>query len=598
MPATQPAPSFEPFNLDDRLLKAVALLGFDAPTPIQAQAIPALLGGRDVIGRARTGSGKTAAFGLPLLERLKDGGKQVRALVLAPTRELALQVTDALRSLVGALPVRVVTLYGGVPYGQQLRALGAGVSVVVGTPGRVLDHLERGTLDLSALELLVLDEADEMLRMGFIDDVERVLAATPAERQVALFSASMPEPIRQIAAKYLREPIEIQVEQQALSTHHITQRWLLVPDAHKPDALARVLAVEPHGATLIFSRTRAGAAEAAAALAARGLSVEALHGDLNQGARELVLTRLRSGRIDIVVATDVAARGLDVEVLSHVINLDLPTDLESYVHRIGRTGRAGRAGIATSLVSPREVGRMRYFERTLGARIEPLVVPSDAEIRGRKLARLREEIAGAFEREPAPELGEMADALSTQGGERAALLAALDVLVRARGLDLDGPADKRPPPWARPHKFPQKSGPKQRFETGRHPPRGAPAGHEVELFLPVGSSRGVRPQDIVGAIAGDAGVPGKAIGRITVEDNKTFVRVPAEIGEDLLREHKTLQLRGRGVPLSRARPGTGSGHPASGPRRPFDAGKPPRFDRPHKPKPFKSHRPKKKPDRG
>ena len=518
----------------------------------------------------------------------------MRAIVLAPTRELALQVTDALRSLVGALPVRVVTLYGGVPYGQQLRALRAGVSVVVGTPGRVLDHLERGTLDLSGVELLVLDEADEMLRMGFIDDVERVLSAAPAERQVALFSASMPEQIRRIAAKYLRGPIEIQVEQQALSTHHITQRWLVVPDAHKLDALARVLAAESHAATLIFSRTRAGAADAAAALAARGLSVEALHGDLNQGARELVLTRLRSGRIEVVVATDVAARGLDVEHLSHVINLDLPTDLESYVHRIGRTGRAGRAGVATSLVSPREVGRLRYFERALGAQIAPLAVPSDAEIRGRHLGRLREEIAGGLEREPAPELGELADALSAQGSERAALLAALDVLVRARGLDLASPADSRPPPWARPHKFPQKSGPKPRFETGRHPPRGAPAGDEVELFLPVGSSRGVRPQDIVGAIANDAGVPGKAIGRITVEDNKSFVRVPVEIGEDLLRDHRTLQLRGRGVPLSRARAHTGTGRPAGGKRRPFDATKPPRFDRSHKSKPFTAHRPKKK----
>ncbi len=598
MPATQPASSFEAFDLDVRLLNAVTALGFSAPTPIQAQAIPALLSGRDVIGRARTGSGKTAAFGLPLLERLKDGGKQVRALVLAPTRELALQVTDALRSLTGALPVRIVTLYGGVPYGQQLRALGAGVSVVVGTPGRVLDHLDRGTLDLSAIELLVLDEADEMLRMGFIDDVERVLAATPAERQVALFSASMPEPIRHIATKYLRNPAEIQVEQQALSTHHITQRWLLVPDAHKPDALARVLAAEPHGATLIFSRTRAGAAEAAGALAARGLSVEALHGDLNQGARELVLTRLRSGRIDIVVATDVAARGLDVEHLSHVINLDLPTDLESYVHRIGRTGRAGREGVATSLVSPREVGRMRYFERALGARIAPLHVPTDAEIRDRHLARLREEIAGAFERAPAPELGEMADALSAQGGDRAALLATLDMLVRARGLHLEGPADKRPPPWARPHRFPQKPGPKPRFETGRRPPRAAPAGDEVELFLPVGSARGVRPQDIVGAIAGDTGVPGKAIGRITVEDNKSFVRVPAVIGEDLLRDHRTLQLRGRDVPLSRARPTPGKSRPASEKRRPFDASKPPHLDRPHKLKPFKSHKSKKKPRRG
>ncbi|HMR73488.1 MAG TPA: DEAD/DEAH box helicase, partial [Polyangiaceae bacterium] len=339
MPPPEPI-KFADFEIDPRLIATVQELGFDEPTPIQAQAIPDLLRGHDIIGRARTGSGKTAAFGLPLLERVKEGSAGVQALVLTPTRELAVQVTKALSSYATKLPVRLVTLYGGVAYGPQLSALRKGVSVVVGTPGRVLDHMHKGTLDISKLEMLVLDEADEMLRMGFIDDVEEVLSQCPVDRQIALFSATLPPPIRTIANKYLNGPIEVQVEQRAHTTKHITQRWLVVPQAHKLDALSRVLADQPHGATLIFARTRAGCADTAAALSARGFAVDALHGDLNQSARELVLNRLRNGRLDTVVATDVAARGLDLEPFNHLVNLDLPTELESYVHRIGRTGRA------------------------------------------------------------------------------------------------------------------------------------------------------------------------------------------------------------------------------------------------------------------
>ncbi|TNF29980.1 MAG: DEAD/DEAH box helicase, partial [Deltaproteobacteria bacterium] len=395
-----PEAAFDTFALDSRLREAVSSLGFTTPTPIQARAIPLLLAGRDLIGRARTGSGKTAAFGLPLLERVKSGrapGGGVRALVLAPTRELALQVTAALETYARALPVNILTVYGGAPYGRQLDALRNGVPVVVGTPGRLLDHLDRGTLDLSAVELVVIDEADEMLRMGFVEDVERLLAAAPPTRQVALFSATMPPPIREIASAYLRDPEEAQVEERALTVDHIAQRWLAVPHRFKLDALERVLRGEPRGTTLVFAKTRAGCGEVTDALLARGFAVEALSGDLDQSARERVVGRLRAGLLDLVVATDVAARGIDVEHLTHVINLDLPHDTETYVHRIGRTGRAGRDGAAISFVTPREQHRVRELERALRVQIARMEVPSDAAIADRKRDAIRADLTRAIE---------------------------------------------------------------------------------------------------------------------------------------------------------------------------------------------------------
>jgi ATP-dependent RNA helicase DeaD len=535
---------FEAFGLDPRLVSAVSKLGFEDPTPIQIEAIPLLLEGHDVVGGARTGSGKTAAFGLPLLERVKDGepGK-VRALVLTPTRELALQVTEAIRSFAKNLPVRVVTIYGGAPYPPQLEALRKGVPIVVGTPGRVIDHMDRGSLDLSGLELLVLDEADEMLRMGFIDDVERVLSATPPERQVALFSATMPDPIRRIAGKYLRTPKEVQVESEQLTTEHIEQRGLLVPERNKLDALARVLAAEPRGATLVFARTRAGCAETAAFLAERGFSVDALHGDLAQGARELVLTRLRAGRLDVVVATDVAARGLDVDVLTHVINLDLPNDPETYVHRIGRTGRAGRAGVAISMVTPRESGRVRFFQKALGVRIEPVEAPSDAEIRDARRARLRDAVIAAAEKIPGA-YGELADELLSRVEDpRSLVAAAIRVLASERGFDMSAPADDRPPSWSR-------------TTRGASRPREESyvAEDEVEVFFPIGKTRGVRPADLVGALANELNIPGHRIGKIDIGPTKSFVRLPREVAEHLLEQVKTIQIRRVDVPVTMARP--------------------------------------------
>ncbi|MEZ4221527.1 MAG: DEAD/DEAH box helicase [Polyangiaceae bacterium] len=612
MPSTEPT-TFSDFELDPRIVTTVTGLGYETPTPIQEQAIPHLLSGRDIIGRARTGSGKTAAFGLPLLERVKEGPQQVAALVLTPTRELAVQVATALAGYSKQLPVRLVTLYGGVAYGPQLAALRRGVSVVVGTPGRVLDHMARGRLDISALQLLVLDEADEMLRMGFIDDVEQVLASCPPERQIALFSATLPPPIKKIATSYLHDPIEVQVEERAHTTSHIEQRWLLVPQAHKLDALARVLADQPHGATLIFARTRAGAADAAAALAAQGLEVDALHGDLSQNAREQVLARLKGGRLFAVVATDVAARGLDVEQLTHVVNLDLPTDLDTYVHRIGRTGRAGRAGLATSLVTPMERGRLNRFARVLDTPLSQAPVPTDYEIARRRSAGLMAEVERALSLPASETVDTLSKELLERGTPQAVVSALLTALAQARGVDLDSPASREPPAWARASakKYDDRgwkadrgrgrskeaagSKAKRDGERGAKEQRGAPRGAkeqrgaqrdardrkpersnakkpygmgaatspksgrrggepEVELFLPAGESSGVRPQDVVGALAGDLGIPTEAIGRIEIERGHTLVSVPKELGKMLLDGEAGVRLRGRWVSIGKARP--------------------------------------------
>ena len=581
---TDVSPStFEGLSIDPRLIDAVGALGFESPTPIQAEAIPPLVSGRDVIGRARTGSGKTAAFGLPVLERVKAGGKSVKALLLCPTRELALQVTDALRSYAAQLPVRVVTLYGGASYGPQLKALSQGVSVVVGTPGRVLDHLERGTLDLTELELFVLDEVDEMLRMGFIDDVEKLLAATPKGRQVALFSATMPPPIKRIAKMHLNEPLIVQVESEELTTAHIAQRGVLVPNRNKLEALQRVLSAEPRGATLVFARTRAGCAEAASYLAQRGLRVDALHGDLNQQARELVVTRLRANQLDVVVATDVAARGLDVEHLTHVVNLDLPNDPETYVHRIGRTGRAGRKGVAIAFVAPSERGRIRRFQDTLGVKIERMDVPSDADILAARRARL---VASVVDAKIAPSHLALADELLADGDARELLASALKVMSADRGFDLAETADAEAPRWSRPReRAPQK--PHSHPGAPARRPGGPPAsnGEEKELFLPVGKRRGVRPGDLVGALANELGIPSGDIGRITISANASFIRVPVEVADHLIQDVRRIQIRGVEVPLVEARP---SAHPRAehaGPSKGFrKQGRPAQRPRPFRPK--------------
>jgi ATP-dependent RNA helicase DeaD len=545
---------FEAFDLDPRLVEALADLGFETPTPIQARALPPLLEGKDVLGLARTGSGKTAAFGLPLIERVKDGAHdRVRALVLCPTRELALQVSDAFQTFAAKVPVRMVTVYGGAGYGPQLAALSKGVAVVVGTPGRVLDHVRRGTLDLSSLEMLVLDEADEMLRMGFFEDVEEVLKIAPPDRQMALFSATMPPRIRDVVASQLSSPVEVRVEGKArFSVDHIAQKAMVVPERFKLDALTRVLQAEPIEAAIVFVRTRAGCASTADALASRGLAVDALHGDLNQPARERVLTRFRAGGLRFVVATDVASRGIDVERISHVINYDMPTAVEDYVHRIGRTGRAGREGTAISLVAPDQIPRVRFFQKALQARIARVELPTDAAIDRAQREALRRELAEGTSTAGAAALVETL--LGDEGDPRRLAEVAVGLLAGGRGLDLDREASDEPPDWARP----RERGDRVRPED------------EVELFFPVGRRDRVRPGDLVGALANDAGVPGARIGRVTIRESKSFVRVEREAAERLLREHGSLDVRGRSYPLARSRP---RGRFRPKPPRPFSKNK-------------------------
>ena len=543
--------TFAELPLDERLLKAIADSGYTEPTPIQAEAIPLMVAGHDIIGRARTGSGKTAAFALPMLEKVKAGGGKVRGLVLCPTRELALQVGKNLQKYGSELPVRGITVYGGASYGPQLQAFRKGVDIVVGTPGRILDHLNKGTLDLSHLEMFVLDEADEMLRMGFIDDVETILAAAPTTRQVALFSATMPEAIRRIADKYLKDIVTVQVESRAMSVDHIEQRGIVVRQGNKLDALVRILQVMPGETHLVFTRTRLNAAETAAELSRRGIKADAIHGDLAQAARERVLGRLRSKQLQVLVATDVAARGLDVDHIGHVVNMDVPTDIESYVHRIGRTGRAGRKGKATVLVTRREQFRVRRLEQVLKVVIKVVRVPTDADIARRQLDTLQQDLEALEDVDAArvvvQELLERTELSETELAARA-----LAMLAMHSDLRLDSGSTEEPE-WSKPAR------------TG---------GETVEIFMPIGRNSQVRPGDFVGALGNECGVPGNVIGRISIFPDKTFVQMPRETAEDLLDRYSRLEIRGNVVPLALGKPRDDRG-PSDGPQRP------------HKPKPWK-----------
>ena len=534
--------TFSEMGLDERLLQALEAIEFHTPTPIQAAVIHHMLSGKDVIGGARTGSGKTAAFGLPLLQQLDPEVRGVQALVVCPTRELALQVSKALQSFAAKMRVRFATVYGGAPYPPQIKALTGGASVVVGTPGRLIDHLERGNLDLSSLRTFVLD------------DVEKLLDATPQERQVALFSATMPEPIRRVAMR-LADPVEIQVEDRALSVGHIDQYWIKVPDRHKFDALVRVLQAVGAGTTLVFARTRVSCAETADALAKRGLAVDALHGDLNQPARERVLGRLRARRLSIVIATDVASRGIDVDHITHIVNYDLPPEVESYVHRIGRTSRATRRGTAISFITPREQFRLKNIQRATGSDIYPMEVPTDADIvragRGRMVEELREAMAESQDASDA--IDELIKA--HEWTERQLAEAALTLLARREDVVLGELPEEGPPDWA--HSQRKRQGDFERT-------------NEVELFIPIGHKHGLTPNEVVGALTNEAGLSGRDIGRISITPRKTFVGLSRGTMQVLLERTGSLGLRGREVPIFPARPQSepGSTPPGRGDVRP------------------------------
>lgn len=554
-PTTTPT-TFGDLGLDDRLLQAVDALGFESPTPIQAEAIPRLLTGVDLVGRARTGSGKTAAFGLSLLQRITRDAK-VRALVLAPTRELAQQVTQALRSFDPG--VRTHAIYGGTAYAPQLNALRRGVNVVVGTPGRLLDLLDRGSLDLSALEVLVLDEGDQMLQLGFLEDVERIFDATPDGRQIALFSATMPKAVSRLAERYLNEPEVLSIGGKGPSIDHIVQQYMRVPHRHKLDALIRVLDSHPGEPAIVFARTRKGTAELADALAQGGRSVDALHGDLSQAARERVLSRLKSGQIDVLIATDVAARGLDVDRLELVVNLDLPDGPENYVHRIGRTGRAGRKGTAISFVAPNQRRFVNDVERRFKVRLQELDVPSDAELVRRQRRTLEDHLESI--RDDADADADAADAIGrllATGDWTAEQIAAaaLHLLAEERGIDLGDLPEDEPPFWAR-HRRGQERGGRHwdRGQDPRHDRRGSPPRDDqaAELFIAAGRRHGIRPKDIVGALANEVGIPGGRIGKITILDGRSFVGLSPNDLDRVLRMRRSLEIRGRDAKLDRAR---------------------------------------------
>ncbi|MDQ4075261.1 MAG: DEAD/DEAH box helicase [Chloroflexota bacterium] len=523
--------SFEQLNLSEPLLQAVRDVGYESPTPIQMRSIPPLLEGRDLIGQAQTGTGKTAAFAFPILERLELDEKEVQALVLTPTRELALQVAEAIHTYskhVGQ--VYVLPVYGGQAIEKQLRRLRQGVHIVVGTPGRIMDHLRRGTLNFDALQMVVLDEADEMLRMGFLEDVEWILSQAPDELQIALFSATMPQEIRRIADRYLEDPVTVEIEQKALTVPTIEQRYLQVSERNKLDALTRILEIEVPEAVLIFTRTKVGAAELAEKLQARGYAAEPMHGDMSQSQRESVINRLRRGQIEIVVATDVAARGWDVEQISHVINYDIPYDTESYVHRIGRTGRAGREGVAILFVTPRQQRMLRDIERYTRKKIEPMRMPTKADVASRRLALFKEQILDTLrERELDPYLIFVEELAEESGCDMAEIAAAAARLARGDqplAVMLEPEPEQVPP-----------------SEDGM-----------VRLFIDAGRKSGVRPSDIVGAIANEADIPGKSIGAIDIYDRFTFVDVPAQYADQVVERMRHASIRQRDTDIRRATP--------------------------------------------
>ena len=519
--------TFASLGLSAPLLDTLAQLGYEAPTPIQARTIPALLAGRDLIGQAQTGTGKTAAFALPLLQQLDLKSKATQALVLTPTRELAMQVSEAMHSYAKKLEgVTVLPVYGGAPIFGQMKHLQRGAHVVVGTPGRLIDHLDRGTLDLAKVRMVVLDEADEMLKMGFIDEVERMLSLVPKPRQVALFSATMPEPIARIAQRHLANPERVEIEHHGISAPDIEQRFLNVAEGQKLEVLTQMLELEEADAVLIFRRTKNGAAELAEKLGGRGFVAEAMHGDMKQAERESVIRRLRGGKIDIVVATDVAARGLDVELITHVVNYDIPNDVEAYVHRIGRTGRAGRSGVATLFITPRERRMMREIERFTGTQIKPMKMPSRADVAARRIAVFKETLRKELQNGDLDLYVEVVTQLADEGpfdmADVAAAAARLAHGTRAVGAEPPAPVMAPAPPAQE---------------------------AKVRLSMAVGKRDGVRPADVVGSIANEAGISGSEIGPIEIRDEITYVSIPARHRDDVIAKLGGARFRGRPVNL-------------------------------------------------
>ena len=541
--------SFESLDLSAEVLRVLEELGYEEPTPIQIHAIPPLLSGRDVLGSAATGTGKTAAFVLPLIERLEAKARGVQALIMTPTRELAVQVAEAVHRYGRYRHVTVLPIYGGQPIQRQLFALKRGVQVVVGTPGRLLDHIRRGSLELSSIRYVVLDEADEMLDMGFIEDIEAILNETPEERQTALFSATFPPRINELVRRHLKDPERVTIKAEVRKTPRVRQVAYVVPGPQKLEALGRILDLESPASAIIFCRTRTEVDELTEAIAAHGYNPEALHGGFAQPQRDRVMNRFREGTADLLIATDVAARGLDIQHVSHVINYDIPQSPDVYVHRIGRTGRAGRAGTAITLVQPREHRLLKAIEQVVKQRIEPARIPSVADVKARRIAgltaALRETLAAnAFDvyRVAVQSLAEEYDALD---------IAAAAAKLAADATHGDEPDDTRDIPVPPPPRRQVEGRAETKRDDGTRPPRRR-GDATVRLIITLGDQRGVRPKDIVGAIANEAGIPGHAIGAIEIGEKHSLVEVPESAADKVIRALRRTTIKGQRVTARRA----------------------------------------------
>jgi ATP-dependent RNA helicase DeaD len=550
----EPTSGFAGLGLSDPVLRAVYDVGYETPSPIQAQTIKPLLEGRDILGQAQTGTGKTAAFALPLLSRLELKLTQPQILVLTPTRELALQVAEAMQVYARYLTgFHVLPVYGGQSISLQLRALRRGIHAVVGTPGRILDHLRRGTLKLDNISSVVLDEADEMLRMGFIDDVEEILSKTPEEKQLALFSATLPTSIRKVADRHTRQPTEIRIKTPTATVETISQRYWQVSGTHKLDALTRILETEDFDAMVIFVRTKIATTELADKLEARGFSSAPLNGDMNQVTRELTIERLKTNRLDILVATDVAARGLDVERVSHVVNYDIPYDAEAYIHRIGRTGRAGRKGQALLFVSPRERRMLRTIERATGQQIEPMTLPSQDEVANRRIERFKSRITKVLEHENLDLFRSVIDGYRTEHEVPADDIAAALAFLAQGDRPLVTAAPERASKSGKAQNSRNNDDSRFGNDTGRRKERRSRNDEDfdrVAYRLEVGANDDVEVKNIVGAIANEAGLDSAYIGAVRIHDTYSTIELPDGMPSEIFGHLKKVRVCGKALRIS------------------------------------------------
>ncbi|MEO1880901.1 MAG: DEAD/DEAH box helicase, partial [Methylococcales bacterium] len=553
--------SFNDLALSEPVLKAIENAGYETPSPIQAEIIPFMLEGRDVLGQAQTGTGKTAAFALPILSRIDLKKKDPQVLVLAPTRELAIQVAEAFQGYASECKgFHVLPIYGGQEYGIQLKQLRRGAHVIVGTPGRVMDHMRKGTLKLNQLNTLVLDEADEMLRMGFIDDVEWVLEQLPQKKQIALFSATMPSVIRKIAQKYLHNPEQVTIKVKTATADNIRQRYWLVSGVHKLDALTRILEAEDFDGMIIFVRTKTATIELAEKLEARGHSTSAINGDMSQQLRERAINHLKQGKLDILIATDVAARGLDVDRITHVVNYDIPYDTESYIHRIGRTGRAGRSGDAILFVSPRERRLLSNIERATKKKVEQMQLPSTEYINNARISRFKQRITDTLAADELSFFTQLVEQYQSEHDVPAVDIAAALAKMSQGSTPL---LLKEIPKRARKERS-ERGERSERFdrsersssgrgERDRKPKRSRDRQSDIKMEtyrIEVGNSHGVKPGNIVGAIANETGIDGDHIARIKIEENYSTVELPAGMPKELFQELKKVRVAGQQLNIS------------------------------------------------